>query len=69
MRFVFSILMTAVAVFTLHAAEEVLRADRWGFDPDDSTAQLQKALDSGAKKMTRCAENTDFSLALERIAV
>lgn len=51
MRLIVSILLTAAAVFTLNAAEEVLRADRWGFDPADSTAQLQKALDSGAKKI------------------
>ena len=51
MKSMLSILLSAAAVFAPYAAEKVLRADRWGFDPADSTAQLQKALDSGAPKI------------------
>ena len=43
-------LLTAGAASAL-AAEEVVTVSSFGFDPVDSTEILQKALDSGARKI------------------
>ena len=43
--------LAMAAAVAASAAEDVVKASSFGFDPVDSTAALQKALDSGARKI------------------
>ena len=45
------IVLVLVAPMPLRAGQELARASSWGFDPADSTAALQTAINSGARKL------------------